>query len=65
MIQVTSSHIKAYEVNGSTLKIRFTNGDTWEYHLLPDMIIQGFVDAGSKGKYFHQNIKGRFPGTKA
>jgi hypothetical protein len=64
LIPVTSSHIAAYRVNGSTLILQFLNGAIYEYHLLPEHIIEGFVNAASKGEFFHNFLKKTYRGTK-
>lgn len=46
-----------YEVETSTLEIEFHNGGIYQYSGVPENIYQGLMDAASKGRYFHQNIK--------
>ncbi len=39
------------------LFIRFKSGGTYAYHDVPAQIYTALMNAASKGKYFHQNIK--------
>ena len=56
---VESSNLASigYEVETSTLEIEFHNSGIYQYSGVPENIYQGLMDAASKGRYFHQNIK--------
>lgn len=60
---VTSSNISAigYDADSQTLEVEFTNGSVYEYSGVPPNEYEGFMDADSKGKYLHANIKDRYP----
>jgi KTSC domain len=42
------------------LEIRFESGQVYQYYDVPDDIFDAMLDAPSKGKFFNQNIRGRF-----
>jgi hypothetical protein len=57
-----SSTIKSveYDDEARELDITFTSGKTYRYFNVPLEICAEFLDAGSKGKFFNDNIKGVF-----
>lgn len=59
---VQSANIRAvaYEKDTETLYIRFDNG-VYAYDGVEPVTYQSFLGAGSKGSFFHQNIKGSYP----
>jgi KTSC domain len=60
---VTSSNISAigYDADSQTLEVEFTNGSVYQYSSVPSDEYEGFMNADSKGKYLHANIKDRYP----
>lgn len=64
MISVSSSDIASIGYEGSTLHIRFNSGGLYAYYNVPTTVYNGLMSAGSHGKYFHANIKGRYGDTK-
>jgi len=62
---VTSSNIAsvAYDPQTRTLEVEFCNGGTYQYFGVPARVHAGLMNAGSKGAYFYQNVKARFPYT--
>ncbi len=61
MIPVVSSDLSAVGYNGGVLVIRFHSGGTYQYSGVPESVYQGLMGAPSHGRYFHANIKGRYP----
>ena len=63
---VSSSNIAAigYDQKTQTLEIDFNNGSTYQYYGVTNNVHDGFLSAGSHGKYFHAYIKGRYPESK-
>ena len=61
-IPVVSSNIAKirYEETSSTLEIEFHGGRVYQYFDVPLHIFDGLKNAGSKGQYFHQSIRGHF-----
>lgn len=59
---LVSSTIKSVEYDDDTreLDITFTSGKAYRYFNVPLEIYAEFLDAGSKGKLFNDNIKGVF-----
>jgi hypothetical protein len=62
MIPVSSSNLASvgYDSKTQTLCIEFTSGGVYEYDNVPEAEYRGLMSAGSKGSYFHQNIKDRY-----
>ena len=58
-ILITSSNIKSvgYDKDSQILEIEFNNGNTYQYIDVSSHVYQSFLDAESKGKFFHKNIK--------
>lgn len=58
-VQVASSNIKSigYDELSSTLEVEFHNGSLRRYVGVPKMVYISFLNAPSKGKYFHSVIK--------
>lgn len=63
---VSSSNLRSvgYDANSNTLEIAFHNGGTYQYSGVPSHVYQGLMTAGSKGSYFHDHIKDRYPTRK-
>jgi len=59
---VTSSNIRnaGYDSESKTLEIEFISG-VYKYRDVPVEVWNGLKGAPSKGRYFAQNIKGKFP----
>jgi hypothetical protein len=59
---VSSSDIQSvgYDPQTQTLEIEFNSGGVYQYFHVPASIYQGLMNAGSHGRYFHQNIKNSF-----
>lgn len=49
-----------YDSSQSILEVVFTRGVTWHYYDFPEHMWHEFLNAESKGKYFHINIKEQF-----
>ena len=62
MIPVTSTSIAfiSHDSETLTLRIIFREGGTYDYHGVPEMVFQQFLNASSKGEYYIRWIKGRF-----
>ena len=58
-IPVSSSTIAAvgYDVESSTLGVRFHSGMDYHYFQVPKEVFDGFLTAGSCGQYFDQYVK--------
>jgi len=60
-MKVNSSMISEIDYSGETLTITFTSGRVYEYEGVSGEGYSKFMEAESKGQYFHENINGRFP----
>jgi hypothetical protein len=60
-IPVSSSNLKSVGYENQTLEIEFHSGGLYQYPNVPSSIYQGLMSASSKGSYFAQQIKNRFP----
>lgn len=65
-IPVSSSNLCSvgYDADSQTLEIEFNHGGVYQYAGVPEGEYEGLVNAGSKGQYFHANIKSRYSFTK-
>ncbi|WP_186210862.1 KTSC domain-containing protein [Burkholderia gladioli] len=59
---VSSSNISSigYDVENQILEIEFHGGSVYSYSGVPPSEYEGVMNADSKGKYFHANIKNRY-----
>ena len=60
---VHSSNIRSvgYDPAWRTLEVEFHSGGLYHYSGVPETVYHGFMRAASKGTYFHDHIKGRYP----
>ncbi len=63
---VTSSNIAAigYNEDDHILEVEFKNGSVYQYSDVPLSERTGIMNADSKGRYFHANIRNRYPYVK-
>ena len=56
---VQSSNLASvgYDISTNVLEIEFLNGGVYQYYGVPAQVHEGLMNAGSKGSYFHHNIK--------
>jgi hypothetical protein len=59
---VSSSNISAigYDADNQALEVEFSNGAVYSYSGVPSGEHEGFMNADSKGRYLHANIKNRY-----
>ncbi len=62
-MQVRSSNIRSvgHEPESRTLEVEFHSGGIYPYSGVPENVYQGLMRAASKGSYFHDHIKDRYP----
>ncbi len=60
---VRSSNIRSvgYDTENLTLELAFYDGSVYRYSGVPDAIWIALMRADSKGSYFHEYIKDRYP----
>jgi hypothetical protein len=63
MIRVNSSAISAvgYDVTTMRMRIRFAQGETYDFSRVPAYIFQGLLDARSKGTFYNDHIRDKYP----
>jgi hypothetical protein len=63
MIPVQSSAIAAVGYDASTrlMKIRFVEGNTYDFCNVPRGVFDGLLHAASKGSYYSERIRDRYP----
>jgi hypothetical protein len=63
---VSSSNVSSigYDADSQTLEVEFNNGAVYQYSGIPEYEYVGIMNADSKGKYLHSNIKNRYPFSK-
>lgn len=60
LTSVESSHLQGIGAQGGDLYIRFRSGHVFKYKGAGHMADAG-IKAESAGKWFHANVKGKFP----
>lgn len=57
--KIESSNLSAltYDSDNENLIVEFTSGGRYQYKKVPLQIVNDFLGAESKGKFFHNNIK--------
>ena len=60
---VSSSNLKSvgYSAEYQTLEIEFVNGAIYQYYNIPKNIYEELMQASSKGKFVHQQIRNAYP----
>lgn len=63
MIRVSSSAISAvgYDPETQQMQIKFVQGRTYTFCRVPQHIFDGLLSAGSKGTYYDNHIRDRYP----
>jgi hypothetical protein len=51
-----------YEKN--VLEVRFCNGGLYQYLDVPESVLAELMRAASKGRFFNQRIRGRYPAVR-
>lgn len=66
MVEIQSSTMTSigYKEDIETLRIQFINGDLYEYFNFPIMEYNLFAESTSKGQYFNNNIRNKYPYNK-
>jgi len=66
MVQVESEAIDEidYDAALSTLHVRFAHGGWYSYFAVPARAYEDFIAADSKGRFFHEHVRDRYPFRK-
>ena len=61
-INVSSTNLSRvrYDDNKNILEIDFQGGRVYQFFDLPKQVFEGLLNAESKGKFFHEQIKGHY-----
>jgi KTSC domain len=59
-VQSSTMSFIRYNDDTQELDITFTNGKVYRYLDVPLEVYVALIDAGSKGEFFNENIKGEF-----
>ena len=60
-LAVSSRAISSIGYQSGTLEIEFVDGDVYRYFLVPRVLFIEFLQAESKGAFFNERIRDRFP----
>jgi KTSC domain len=60
-VQSTAITSIRYSADTRELDVAFTNGKTYCYSTVPLQVYLEFIDVESKGRFFNEKIKDRFP----
>ena len=60
-IPVESSNLATVGFASGVLEIEFKHGGVYQYFNVPTSVYEGLMTAESKGKYFHQFIREKYP----
>lgn len=65
-VEVKSKNLSAIGYNAATQTAgaKFVKGGTYHYSGVPESVYDSWEAASSKGAYFSQNIKDKYPSTK-
>lgn len=59
-LKSSNIHSISYNAEDQNLEVGFNSGKLYLYHNVPEELHQQFLAAESKGKFFKQNIRGKF-----
>ena len=61
LVESTTLRSAGHDPSSAILELQFRNGAVYQYSFVPPSVYQDLLAACSKGGYFNQNIRGRFP----
>ena len=63
---VLSSEIEwvGYEQKRQMLQVEFIAGSVYQYEPVPETVFHNFLGAGSYGRFFETQVKGKYPFRK-
>ena len=64
MTAVVSSNIAGIGFDNGELQVEFHNGTIYRYMGVPEDVFEGFKISDSPGRYFYQNVKGKYTAEK-
>ena len=63
-VPVESSSIESVGYEKNVLEVRFRNGGLYQYFDVPEETLVMLLRAASKGRFFNEEIRGRYPARK-
>ena len=60
-VESTTLRSAGHDAQSAVLELQFRNGAVYQYLLVPPKVYRDLLEARSKGGYFNQNIRGRYP----
>ena len=60
-VESTTLQSAGHDAQSAVLELQFRNGAVYQYFLVPPRVYRDLLGARSKGSYFNQNIRGRYP----
>lgn len=61
IVESTTLASAGHEGRAAILELLFRNGAVYQYFHVPAEVHRGLLGAPSKGRYFNQHIRGRYP----
>lgn len=61
LVESTTLQSAGHDAPSAVLELQFCNGAIYQYCLVPRRTYRDLLGAGSKGRYFNQNIRGKYP----
>ena len=61
LVDSTTLGSAGHDAPSAVLELQFRNGAVYQYFLVPPRVYRDLLEARSKGVYFNQNIRGRYP----
>lgn len=63
-VPVESSSIDSVGYEKEVLEVCFRNGGLYQYLDVPESVLASLMHADSKGRFFNQQIRGRYPAVR-
>ena len=60
-VESTTLGSAGHDAQSAVLELQFRNGAVYQYFSVPSRVYRDLLEARSKGVYFNQNIRGRYP----
>jgi len=60
-VESTTLRSAGHDAQSTVLELQFRNGAVYQYFLVPRGVYGDLMRAESKGGYFNQNIRARYP----
>jgi KTSC domain len=63
-VPVELSMLDSIGFEKNVLEVRFCNGGLYQYLDVPEPVLSELMRAESKGRFFNQHIRGRYPSVR-